>query len=584
MTNLLQTNSRPDTELWKACAGPLVELPRAGERVYYFPQGHIEQLEASTNQELSQQIPHFNLPSKILCRVVHIQLLAEQETDEVYARITLHPEADQTEPKTRDPSPLEPPKRTTHSFCKILTASDTSTHGGFSVLRKHATECLPQLDMTQETPSQELVAMDLHGDDNGELRVGVRRVSCKQCSVPSSVISSQSMHLGVLATASHAITTQTLFVVYYKPRTSQFIIGLNKYLEAVDNEFSVGMRFKMKFEGEETPEKRFSGTIVGVGDSSSQWADSNWRSMKIQWDEPAAIHRPERVSPWEMEPFVTSAFLNLPQPTGKSKRLRHVDIPASAHSHAITQFGGAVEVDRSENPYVWSTRESEHETNMMYNSNSIFWPSPCGNISLNLFRDSKEDSSITDQLVKQPIPSDGMLHDQVEQGKETETTFRCRLFGIDLTKTSANATPSKDSISVISDANVEPSPKEAQGKQGPTTSMRSRTKVHMQGIAVGRAVDLTVFKGYSDLINEIENMFEINGELRTREKWAVVYTDDEGDMMHVGDDSWTEFCRMVRKIYVYSSEEVKKMGTKCKIPASALEDKGKVIMELAQRQ
>lgn len=33
------------------------------------------QLEASTNQELNQRIPHFNLPSKILCRVVHIQLL-----------------------------------------------------------------------------------------------------------------------------------------------------------------------------------------------------------------------------------------------------------------------------------------------------------------------------------------------------------------------------------------------------------------------------------------------------------------------------------------------------------------------------
>lgn len=26
------------------------------------------------------------------------------------------------------------------------------------------------------------------------------------------------MHLGVLATASHAVATQTLFVVHYKPR------------------------------------------------------------------------------------------------------------------------------------------------------------------------------------------------------------------------------------------------------------------------------------------------------------------------------------------------------------------------------
>jgi len=107
------------TELWKACAGPLVDVPKAGERVFYFPQGHMEQvcsfwftfpgniltsflcfhcfktlrskseplpilflvyglfmqLEASTNQELNQQIPRFNLPPKILCRVVNIQLL-----------------------------------------------------------------------------------------------------------------------------------------------------------------------------------------------------------------------------------------------------------------------------------------------------------------------------------------------------------------------------------------------------------------------------------------------------------------------------------------------------------------------------
>ena len=39
-------------------------------------------------------------------------------------------------------------------------------------------------------------------------------------------------------------------------RTSQFIIGLNKYLEAVNNKFSVGMRFKMRFEGEDSPERR----------------------------------------------------------------------------------------------------------------------------------------------------------------------------------------------------------------------------------------------------------------------------------------------------------------------------------------
>jgi auxin response factor len=50
-----------------------------------------------------------------------------------------------TEPVLPDLNPSVSPKPRFHSFCKILTASDTSTHGGFSVLRKHATECLPPL-------------------------------------------------------------------------------------------------------------------------------------------------------------------------------------------------------------------------------------------------------------------------------------------------------------------------------------------------------------------------------------------------------------------------------------------------------
>jgi auxin response factor len=37
----------PNEELWKACAGPLVDVPRAGQRVYYFPQGHMEQVSFS---------------------------------------------------------------------------------------------------------------------------------------------------------------------------------------------------------------------------------------------------------------------------------------------------------------------------------------------------------------------------------------------------------------------------------------------------------------------------------------------------------------------------------------------------------
>ncbi|KAK9108600.1 hypothetical protein Syun_024611 [Stephania yunnanensis] len=318
-----------------------------GERVFYFPQGHIEQVEASTNQVSEQQMPVYELPSKILCRVMNIELKAEPETDEVYAQVTLLPEINQDETKLEKESlPSPPPRPVVHSFCKTLTASDTSTHGGFSVLRRHADDCLPRLDMSRQPPTQDLIAKDLHGiewrfrhifrgqprrhllqsgwsvfvsskklvagdafiflrGESGELRVGVRRAMRQQTNVPSSVISSHSMHLGVLATAWHAVTTGTLFTVYYKPRTSpaEFIVPFDQYMESVKNKYPVGMRFKMRFEGEEAPEQRFTGTIVGVDDADSgRWPSSKWRCLKVRWDENSSVLRPERVSPWKIEP------------------------------------------------------------------------------------------------------------------------------------------------------------------------------------------------------------------------------------------------------------------------------------------
>ncbi|EPS68815.1 auxin response factor 1 [Genlisea aurea] len=368
-------------ELWHACAGPLVSVPHEGERVYYFPQGHMEQLEASMHQALDQQLPSFDLPSKILCKVMHVQLRAEPETDEVYAQITLLPEADgcpeylsldnigfgktQSEIRSPDPPLPEPQSCIVHSFCKTLTASDTSTHGGFSVLRRHADECLPPLDMVQQPPSQDLVAYDLHGSEwhfrhifrgqprrhllttgwsvfvsakklvagdafiflrreNNELRVGVRRLMRQLNNMPSSVISSHNMHVGVLATASHAITTGTLFSVFYKPRSSQseFVISVNKYLDAQNHKLSVGMRFKMRFEAEEAPERRFGGTIVGIEKGASpRWPDSEWRSLKVQWDEPSSTIRPDKISPWELE-AVNAATPSTSQAQQRAKRTR----------------------------------------------------------------------------------------------------------------------------------------------------------------------------------------------------------------------------------------------------------------------
>ncbi|CAN4075885.1 unnamed protein product [Withania somnifera] len=615
----------------------------------------MEQLEASTNQELNQRIPMFNLQPKILCRVLDVQLLAEQDTDEVYAQIALLPEADQAEPTSPDLSAPEPPRPKVHLFYKVLTASDTSTHGGFSIPRKHANECLSPLDMTQPTPAQELVAKDLHGfewhfkhifrgqprrhllttgwstfvsskrlvagdsfvflrSEKGDVRIGIRRLAHQPSSMPQSMISSQTMHLGVLATASHAVATQSMFIVYYKPRTSQFIVGLNKYLESVNHRYSVGMRFKMHFEGEEIPERRFTGTIVGVEDSSLQWKDSKWRSLEVQWDEPASVSRPDRVSPWDINPFVASIATPLIQPTSvMNKRHRPHKEPKTSEPVSLTvpaiwipsrQFNTIVERQSSDTPFSSRTSQTDTTTTVINSSTNstvkthvdeLTRSASKVNASLSMSLHETEASKCASPRPAFPsFPSSRFGKQNDERKGDTITS--CRLFGIDLKSPSLGSAIENPPLKPTNNSGGS-----AQGCSGKTTSAgdskdnsglsrdskdqnreilhllpkeevhikhisstRSCTKVQMQGVAVGRAVDLTILRGYAELVKELEEMFEIQEELHARNKWEIVFTDDEGDVMLMGDHPWSEFCNVAKRIFICSSQDMKSFsaGTK----------------------
>ncbi|CAH9112957.1 unnamed protein product [Cuscuta epithymum] len=777
-----ETESALYMELWRACAGPLVTVPREQELVFYFPQGHIEQVEASTNQVADQQMPVYNLPPKILCRVANVLLKAEPDTDEVYAQVTLMPEPNQDENSVKGgsmPSPL--PQFHVYSFCKTLTASDTSTHGGFSVLRRHADECLPPLDMSRQPPTQELVTKDLHGNEwrfrhifrgqpkrhllqsgwsvfvsskrlvagdafiflrgeNGELRVGVRRAMRQQGISPSSVISSHSMHLGVLATAWHAIQTKTMFTIYYKPRTSpaEFIIPYDQYMESIRNNHSIGMRFKMRFEGEEAPEQRFAGTIVGIADCDPQkWPESKWRCLKVRWDETSTVPRPDRVSPWKIEQALSPPSPN-PLPVPRQKRHRptflHPDSPVLAREASFktsidspttsaglskvlqgqevsTMIGGSFaevsESDPSDKPIGWAPSLDDEKINNLftarrYGSDKRF-PSerikqPCfsdllsgvgtqmnpshdfclqsgdesavdassmkqntlqhqerecsllgkqwsivpSGLSLNLTDANTENHVESSDIPYQPrgdywyggnnnyfvLPGNKLEYHQrnwltprqmsqmkaPSHSRDPLFTFEplqqlevmkpndenCKLFGIPLIGNSS-AVPintvfesghihagmnSLHSAAIELNESLEkkakvskeldcrptgneqkkryqsfcPDGRENEGKIY-SGSTRSCTKVQKQGTALGRSVDLSIFKSYDELIAKLDQLFDFNGELMSQDKnWMVVYTDDEGDMMLVGDDPWTEFCGIVRKIGIYTKEEVQQMN------------------------
>ena len=56
-------------ELWHACAGPLISLPKRGSVVVYFPQGHLEQV-----SNFSGVAAAYDLPPHVFCRVVDVKL------------------------------------------------------------------------------------------------------------------------------------------------------------------------------------------------------------------------------------------------------------------------------------------------------------------------------------------------------------------------------------------------------------------------------------------------------------------------------------------------------------------------------
>ncbi|XP_008813064.1 auxin response factor 12-like isoform X2 [Phoenix dactylifera] len=509
-----------NSELWHACAGPLVCLPTVGTRVVYFPQGHSEQVAASTNKEVEGQIPNYpNLPPQLICQLHDVTMHADVETDEVYAQMTLQPLNPQELNDAYLPAELGiMSKQPTNYFCKTLTASDTSTHGGFSVPRRAAEKVFPPLDFSQQPPAQELLARDLHdvewkfrhifrgqpkrhllttgwsvfvsakrlvaGDsvlfiwnEKNQLLLGIRRASRPQTVMPSSVLSSDSMHIGLLAAAAHAAATNSRFTIFYNPRASpsEFVIPLSKYVKAVfHTRVSVGMRFRMLFETEESSVRRYMGTITEISDLGPlRWPNSHWRSVKIGWDESTAGERPPRVSLWEIEPLTTFPMY----PSLFPLRLKRPWYPGVPSFHVPGLRTNSIDNDISTMPYASSSLQ-----------NSIY-----GSL--------KESSGVLQNA---------------EEADPTTKTF---------------------------------------------------VKVYKSG-SVGRSLDITRFNSYDELREELSQMFGIKGRLEDplRSGWQLVFVDRENDVLLLGDDPWESFVNNVWYIKILSPEDVQEMGKQATEP------------------
>uniref|UniRef100_A0A0D9UXR6 Auxin-responsive protein n=1 Tax=Leersia perrieri TaxID=77586 RepID=A0A0D9UXR6_9ORYZ len=103
-------------------------------------------------------------------------------------------------------------------------------------------------------------------------------------------------------------------------------------------------------------------------------------------------------------------------------------------------------------------------------------------------------------------------------------------------------------------------------------------KINMDGVPIGRKVDLTAYGGYADLSAAVDKLFrgllaaqrnpaDINGgevdmaadaggEMVGGGEYTLVYEDDEGDRMLVGDVPWQMFIATAKRLRVLKSSDL----------------------------
>ncbi|CAL0327395.1 unnamed protein product [Lupinus luteus] len=150
--------------IWRACAGPSVQIPTVNSMVYYFIQGHLDQA-SSTPKKLSPNV--YSTPF-VLARIAQVQFFADHNTDEVFVKLVLHPinrsSVSQFVVGESSNGSGDGDENDVVSFSKILTPSDANNGGGFSVPRFCADSIFPPLNFQEDPPFQNLMMFDLHGN------------------------------------------------------------------------------------------------------------------------------------------------------------------------------------------------------------------------------------------------------------------------------------------------------------------------------------------------------------------------------------------------------------------------------------
>ncbi|KAL5760362.1 hypothetical protein ACOSQ2_019200 [Xanthoceras sorbifolium] len=334
-TAIFDRESVYNQELWRALVGPQAALPKKGDLVVYFPQGHLEYaaLFPPLRPFPSTEAPTFGLQPQIICRV-HVQLIANKKNDEVCAHVTLLSE------------PEEAVALDFHGAEWIFELNFQDMQGKYWIARGWSAYVRDKHLLPGDT------VVFMRGEDR-EQRLGIRRAGCCEIGVPESIIAKHYLSSNFLSPVADAILNKSMFHVFYSPMASvaDFLIPYEKYMKSITSTRVIGTNFQMQYKMDDSLQR--SVNSISYNDKSvvnkmddldpNKWPNSKWRCLIVSWDKNICRNHEERVrvSPWEIVSTVvpSSSIIDSPPKLKRQRTSQQDNLPVTQVLVSIFQLG-----------------------------------------------------------------------------------------------------------------------------------------------------------------------------------------------------------------------------------------------------
>ncbi|KAI3734741.1 hypothetical protein L6452_14217 [Arctium lappa] len=495
------------------------------------------------------------------------------------------------------------------SFAKTLTQSDANNGGGFSVPRYCAETIFPRLDYAAEPPVQTILVKDVHGQiwkfrhiyrgtprrhllttgwsnfvnhkklvagdsivflraDNGDLCVGIRRAKrgIGGGFLENSTANSSSSLYGcgfarfrpekenvdgernpsaesVIEAANLAANGHPFEVIYYpRASTPEFCVKASTVKAAMRIQWCPGMRFKMAFETEDSSRiSWFMGTVSSVQvEDQISWPNSPWRLLQVAWDEPELLQNVKRVNPWLVELVASMPAMHLSPFSPPRKKLRIPQPP----DFPLLMMSSSIQGARHSSHF-----GLDHNHHLQFNQmHPPSFPSRFTNHdSPSRFPLQEHDENVSCLLTMgNHSPKTSLKKDD---GKDKKKPLFV-LFGQPiLTEEQLSESFSGDTTANVSDGSVvlqNGSVRSSSDDDGPWVET-GHCKVFMDSEDVGRGLDLTALRSYEELYTELGGMFGLE---KPDTLTNLIYRNAEGDVKHTGDEPFSEFSKVARRLTI----------------------------------